>query len=499
MEELRAEARDAPWRAPLDFDGVDALDVLLSPIYLAVLGATRAPGTGRSHQPNRTLDRLRNWAYQKKVAYRQRTAAQQSAPAGPTDILFWSRDVTHTDIMQPVASAATRLGSTCRLLACQPNIFDTLRRVAKDPVYTLGAWGPLARAARIEGAKRADQFAESSAWELASSPTGSVPPRITTAVRDAVVAYLPLAAESIANARAALDAFRPGVLVVGNDLTTEGRAGCRVAAANSVPTAMFTHGSVNGDPLEAMHCADRILLYGDRQRRTLSQLGIADERMTVCGAPHLDNLPKQTGRTHPQLKEKLSLADGSPWVLVATSGPGNRISAAHHQIMIGHLVELARALPEVPIVVKLHRKDRLDYYRQALVDCSPGRMHVVPADTVGYPASIFDWLQGCRAVLTGASAVAVEALLMDVPAITMDFCDEIHDVGFIDAGATAHVSNGRSLLEEVRDAAHGDGPSAELRARITAYLKDAFCALDGHSSERGAETLRQMFQERHAG
>ena len=37
--------------------------------------------------------------------------------------------------------------------------------------------------------------------------------------------------------------------------------------------------------------------------------------------------------------------------------------------------------------------------------------------------------------------VAVEAMLMDVPVITMDFCDELHGVEFIDAGATLHATS----------------------------------------------------------
>ena len=54
-------------------------------------------------------------------------------------------------------------------------------------------------------------------------------------------------------------------------------------------------------------------------------------------------------------------------------------------------------------------------------------------------------------MLTGASTVAVEAMLMDVPVVTMDFRDEIHEVDFIDAGATMHVRTGEALVEAVAE------------------------------------------------
>ena len=108
-------------------------------------------------------------------------------------------------------------------------------------------------------------------------------------------------------------------------------------------------------------------------------------------------------------------------------------------------------MPEVPIVIKLHRKDRLHYYQEGLRDCGSSNLYVVSHDAYGFPQSIFEWLQGCRIVLTGASTVALEAMVMDVPVITMDFCNEIHDVDFIDAGATIHVRTEEALEEAVRE------------------------------------------------
>jgi UDP-N-acetylglucosamine 2-epimerase len=212
-------------------------------------------------------------------------------------------------------------------------------------------------------------------------------------------------------------------------------------------------------------------------------------RVVVCGAPNLDNRPRQTGLIHPLLQARLGLQPGRPWILVATSGPGHRISHKHHQIVIENLARLSAELADVPVVVKLHRKDRLEYYQQTLQK-RRHRLILVREESSGFPRGIFEWLTGCSVVLTGASTVAVEAMLMDVPVVTMDFCQEIRGVDFIDCGATTHVQTLDALSEAVRRCL-GSGTSTTAQA-VRKYLAEAYFALDGRSSDRAAASLLEM-------
>ncbi len=155
-------------------------------------------------------------------------------------------------------------------------------------------------------------------------------------------------------------------------------------------------------------------------------------------------------------------------------------------------MRLSKALPEVTVVVKLHRKDRLEDNQQGLTDCAASKLIVVAEEVFGFPRDIFDWLQGCRLVLTGASAVAVEAMLMDVPVVTMDFCDEIQAVDFIDAGATCHVRTADALIERASSILNTTDSANEERSRAQAYLAEAFYALDGRSAARGAAALHAL-------
>ena len=84
---------------------------------------------------------------------------------------------------------------------------------------------------------------------------------------------------------------------------------------------------------------------------------------------------------------------------------------------------------------------------------------VVAEETHGFPRGIIEWLQGCSVVLTGASMVAVEAMLIGVPVITMDFCNEIREVDFIDFGMTTHVTTPEALEATGRDVLAARSPS----------------------------------------
>jgi hypothetical protein len=490
MSESRDALRAPRYRTILDFDGVDAFDVLLSPIYATVLNTLRRGPAEPEPAARRAIRGARTLGYRVKLALREKRAARQSARPAPADIVLWSRDFTHSAILEPVAEALGRRGASGRVLACQVSVFEGFSRKS-EAVYSLGGWPRIVHAARREGARRARELAALGPWSLPAMdhPRG---PLLERVVRETVIRHLPGAAEAIANARAVFEKLQARVLVVGNDLTMEGRAGCLVGAARGVATAMFTHGSITPDALHRRHLADRILVCGQVHRDVLMRQGVEPERIVICGAPSLDSRPRQTGQIHPALASRLGLLPDRPWILVATSGPGHRISHRHHEQIVAGLLRLSATLSDVPVVVKLHPKDQMEYYRAGLQG-GDARLLVVSTKDRELPRDILQWLQGCSLLLTGASASAVEAMLMDVPVITMDYCGETTGCEFIDAGATAHVRTPEAL-EAAAKAILAGGMSDDLRGRVQAYLRDSFFALDGGSAARGAAALCELAQ-----
>ena len=327
-------------RKLLDVNGIDALDIMLSPLYLAILNSLRKRLDSTKPAIARLVNVARNWAFQQKVAYWERLAAWKSTPAAPTDVVLWSRNVTHTAILEPVAAAHQRRHSLPDDgLPTQDLHAFASARIGRGIHARLLAARSGVRAAM---AMRVKRFLSLGPWQVPPFPGASSETMAGAATRT-VMKHLRQVVESIANARMTIETFQPKVLVVGNDLTVEGRAGCRVATMRGVPTGLFMHGSITGDVLQALHCADRIMVYGSVHRRELIEQGVAPDRIVVCGRTNLDSLAGQAKQVHPVLQARLQLRADDPWILVATSGPGHRISHAHHQLVIQNLMRLSAA------------------------------------------------------------------------------------------------------------------------------------------------------------
>lgn len=237
------------------------------------------------------------------------------------------------------------------------------------------------------------------------------------------------------------------------------------------------------------HDVDRLIVYSDEVRRLLEADGVRGDQIVVCGAPLYDRVPAQRGAPDDRLAARLGLRSGEPFVLVATSGPGGTISADHHVRVIEHVMRVSARMPEVRFVFKLHRKDDLRFYDRARASVPDQRAVVVRHGARGYPEDIFDWLQGAAALLTGASAAGLDALMMEVPLVTMDFAARLADTPYVAAGASRHATTEEDLTAAVREVLHGGARLEARRRKASRFLDRTYGRRDGHAADRAAGVL----------
>ena len=240
-----------------------------------------------------------------------------------------------------------------------------------------------------------------------------------------------------------INKFSPKSIFVGNDTTLEGRMMtflCR--KFSGIKSFCIMHGSVTGEPLDTYHQVDCFFLYGKAAMEDLVRNGMSSDRLKISGAPYLDDLKLSKDKVlDSEIKSKVGLTDEKPYILVTNSGPGHSTSSSHYSKILDTIFETAMNFNEVQWVIKLHRKDSLQNFRQVIGKYPSHDIKIISSDDEASSISIYKWIQGATCIITGASTVAIEAMAIDIPVITMDLNGEYSNVDFIDQLATVHVTS----------------------------------------------------------
>lgn len=240
--------------------------------------------------------------------------------------------------------------------------------------------------------------------------------------------------------------YKPKALFVGNDLTMEGRISTLLAKQMGIKTYCVMHGSVTGEPLHSYHQVDTFFTYGLVAKEDLIKQGMSERRLFVSGAPYLDDYCLDSTSINPQILNGLQLNLDKPYILVALSGPGNSTSFKHFEETILSILSLAEKFKDYNWVIKLHRKDKIENFKESLLNFPNTPVNIIDNFKQSeLPSSIFDWLAGANCLITGNSTVAIEAMLLNIPVITIDLLNEFKNVDFIDLGCSFHVTKSNDL------------------------------------------------------
>lgn len=245
--------------------------------------------------------------------------------------------------------------------------------------------------------------------------------------------------------------YKPQKVFVGNDTTREGRLlTVLVKRYKEIKSYCIMHGSITGEPLDTYHQVDCFFLYGEAAMEDLISKGMSVSNLKISGAPYLDNfLMEGNNGINQILSEKLKLNNEKPYILITNSGPGHSTSHEHYQKTLHCIFETASQFTNIQWIIKLHRKDDMTNFKNVIAQYPNHSIQIISSHEQGYPSSIFSWLHGATCLLTGVSTVAIEAMALNIPVVTMDFMNEFTNVDFIEKEATIHVSTQQELKEAI--------------------------------------------------
>jgi len=377
-------------------------------------------------------------------------------------VLMWPVSLNHCENMVPVYYALKEKNVDTLVVTNKKGIYDYLKSIGVEAHFIeIYNWLPYLR--RVSVYNKISSFTPKGIKESAVKLFKAVLKRYM----DENLAILGASAWL-------LKAVKPEMVFVGFDITAEGRAMCLTAREAGIETRCIQHGDIAGF-FDNFHIASAWYVFGDQAKETLSRHGY--NNTVISGSPALDKI-------YSNFKQRR--ASEQKEILALFSGPGVGTSMEHHIMQFDAIFSWNVKNPTVKITVKFHPKDKIENYTELIEKYPSHTIQFSSEMSGGQGKNIFEWLEPAGLVLTGASTAAMEAILMDIPVVSLDFKQEYQSVEFVKSGAICQVNQPEELHKTLdswfRNPGHFENYISEGKKYINRYY-----LLDGQAGRRVAE------------
>jgi hypothetical protein len=300
-------------------------------------------------------------------------------------------------------------------------------------------------------------------------------------------------------AGAALDTLQPGVAVTYAEAGGWGRALILEARRRGIATLALQHGFIYRHWLNYLHEPDEMapspgnaadagfprpsqtLVFDEFTREHLEQQGrFPAASLTVTGSVRLDAIAAAAhgvdAARRQALRAQLGAEPDKPIALVA---------AKYTQLgrAFPALVEAARALPDMRMVVKPHPAEGPDPY----IAASAGTPNVVVAPP---EAGLGPLTTVASVLVTVNSTAAIEAMTLGVPALVVGLPNNLSP--FVAAGAMAGSDSDAGIAPALRALLYDREMRQRLEAAQTAFMRRYRIEADGGAARRAADLILSL-------
>ncbi len=289
-----------------------------------------------------------------------------------------------------------------------------------------------------------------------------------------------------------LEALRPRAVILGQDTSPAGKLLCMAAKSLDIPTIVVQQ-QVTSDvqcsresvipPIPFLPLtADVMSLWGRMSVDVLRHHGASPERLQATGAPWLDELAKRK-----QFPER----NPEPTILLALQhAPKGRrftmynLPPSQYMPMVDALIRVIHRNPGWKLVIRPHPEDRFSNNLRNSSRDSSDRV------TVDNSTDLWDQLESCDAVVTFFSSVAVDALVMGKPLVTMNFDGTSEKMPYARSGVALEARNETELDQMLMQALE---PASDYRVHFPVnrenFVQWVASGADGHSATRLAALI----------
>ena len=311
----------------------------------------------------------------------------------------------------------------------------------------------------------------------------------------------PWSARAMDEAGAALDALKPAVAVTYAEAGGWGRALMLECRRRGVASAGLQHGFIYRHWLNYLHETDemspdpaqpsdagfprpqRTLLFDEYARHHLVSAGrFPAGSLAVTGSPRLDALvaaDRALDAARVEAAQSSAAATDATMVLVVTK-------FREAKAVLPALLDAAGAMPDIRLAIKTHPAETPDIYAE-LVAGRAG-VKVLPAN-----AELAPLLRASRAIVTVNSTVALDAAVLNIPALVIGLPNNLSP--FVAAGVLAGAEPA-GIAAALRRILYDRDFRLQLEHSREAFLSRFSICSDGRAADRSADAVLGLAQRR---
>lgn len=255
----------------------------------------------------------------------------------------------------------------------------------------------------------------------------------------------------------------------------------KLAAKNGINSIMIQHG-IHGlirDPERSWHqfdiaklYADKMLVYGEVPKKYLQHSGIPEKKIEIIGSPRHDLLFNTSG-----MESTNSIMLATSGVPTAYSYFLSNIFLTTYEANLRAICKAASTMKDKEFIVKLHP------FADEMIDVISMVKEEAPEAHILKNADTYKLLRECGVVISTESTVIMEALILDKPAIVIEFLKRGESVPFIESGAALGVWKPEDAYPALRAALFDEGVRERLRAGRSRFLKE-YLSFHGNASKQ---------------
>ncbi len=311
----------------------------------------------------------------------------------------------------------------------------------------------------------------------------------------------PWSARAMDEAAAALDALQPGSALTYAEAGGWGRALLIECRRRGIPSAGLQHGFIYRHWLNYLHECDEMhvdpanpgdpgfprpnqtLVFDEYAKQHLVESGCFPAgTVAVTGSPRLDALVSAARDIRPEQIDAARISAGAgtgALVLVVTKYREARA-------VLPALLAAATGLREAWLTIKTHPAETSDVYAELVRGRS--NVSIVPAS-----AALAPLLLASRAVVTVNSTVALDAAVLNIPALVIGLPNNLSP--FVEAGVMAGAPTD-GIRRALRRILYDEEFRLQMEANRTAFLARFKIGSDGRAAERSADAILSAAQRR---